>query len=368
MKKTQKIITILMLISILTMSLFISTVNAAVTIASGAENSTVTITRNVNGVTNPVTNTFTYTIAFDSAYGAAAKSGTATNFPTSATVVFNNKAPVSGTATQTGTVDFAGTTFNKVGDYRFTLKETATEDFTKYPLDGAKTYYLYVSVRFAEDDTDGTKMVATVATQGIKDDTKDENATPTPGKKEAVVFESEATFTYITISKQVTGNMGDKSEYFDVTVTIPGTTGDTYLVSGGKYGTPATSETTVTAGTAKTLQIKHNETLTIGIASDGTKKQIPVGTNYTVAETAVEGYETTIDNLTKGTLTTTKTAAAIPTNNQLPATNKVSIVNHYEVATLTGVFFNIMPYVVIAAAVIILIAMVRRSSKNKKED
>ena len=368
MKKTQKIITILMLIAILTMSLFISTVNAAVTIASGAENSTVTITRNVNGVTNPVTNTFTYTIAFDSAYGAAKKSGTATGFPTSTTVVFNNKAPNAGTATQTGTVDFAGTTFNKVGDYRFTLKETATGDSTKYPLDGEKTYYLYVSVRFAEDDTDGTKMVATVAGSGIKNNTNDQNATTNPGTKEAVVFESEATFTYITISKQVTGNMGDKSEYFDVTVTIPGTTGDTYLVSGGKYGTPATSETTVTAGTAKTLQIKHNETLTIGIASDGTKKQIPVGTNYTVAETAVEGYETTIDNLTKGTLTTTKTAAAIPTNNQLPATNKVAIVNHYEVATLTGVFFNIMPYVVIAAAVIILIAMVRRSSKSKKEE
>ena len=115
-------------------------------------------------------------------------------------------------------------------------------------------------------------MVATVATQGISDSTNDERDTEDPGTKEPVVFESEATFTYITISKQVTGNMGDKSEYFDVTVTIPGTTGDTYLVSGGKYGTPATSETTVTAGTAKTLQIKHNETLTIGIASDGTKK------------------------------------------------------------------------------------------------
>lgn len=364
MKKTQKIITILMLISILTMSLFISTVNAAVTIASEAENSTVTITRNVNGVTNPVTNTFTYTIAFDSAYGAAKKSGTATNFPTSATVVFNNKAPNdAGTATQTGIVDFAGTTFNKVGDYRFTLKETATEDSTKYPLDSEKTYYLYVSVRFAEDDTDGTKMVATVGGSGIKNNTNDERTKPNPGTKEAVVFESEATFTYITISKQVTGNMGDKSEYFDVTVTIPGTTGDTYTVSGGSH---ASNPKTVEAGKATVLKIKHNETITIGLS--GTKKQIPVGTKYTVAETAVEGYETTIDNLTKGTLTTTKIAAAIPTNNQLPATNKVSIVNHYEVATLTGVFFNIMPYVVIAAAVIILIAMVRRSSKNKKED
>lgn len=363
MKKTQKIITILTLIAILTMSLFISTVNAAVTIASGAENSTVTITRNVNGVTNPVTNTFTYTIAFDSAYGAAKKSGTATNFPTSATVVFNNKAPNAGTATETGIVDFAGTTFNKVGDYRFTLKETATEDSTKYPLDGEKTYYLYVSVRFAEDDTDGTKMVATVGGSGIKNNTNDERTKPNPGTKEAVVFESEATFTYITISKQVTGNMGDKSEYFDVTVTIPGTTGDTYTVSGGSY---ASNPKTVEAGKATVLKIKHDETITIGLS--GKTKQIPVGTNYTVAETAVEGYETTIDNLTKGTLTTTKTAAEIPETDVLPDANKVSIVNHYEVATLTGVFFNIMPYVVIAAAVIILIAMVRRSSKSKKEE
>lgn len=359
MKKTNKIITIIMLISILTISLFISTVNASVTIGASDSNRTVGITRNVTGVTNNVTNTFTYTIAQDTTYN----SETVTNYPTSTTVVFNNVQPSSGTATQTGTVDFAGATFSKVGDYRFILTETGSTDSTQYPLDNS-TYYLYVSVRYAAGDTNGTQMVATVASQGIKNDTNDVNA-QTPGTKENVVFTSESVFTYITIEKQVTGNMGDKSKYFDITVTVPGT--GTYLVSGGKYGTPATSSTSVTAGSATTLQIKHGETITIGIAADGTTKQIPVGSSYTVAETSAEGYETTIDSLTAGTLTTTKQAAVIPANNQLPATNKVTIVNHYELATLTGVFLNIMPYVIIAAAVIILIALVRRSSKKKEE-
>ena len=350
-------ITIIMLVAILTIGLFISTVNASVTIGASDSNRTVTITRNVNEVTNNVTNTFTYTIAFDSAYGAGANGGTASGFPTSTTVAFNNVAPLSGTATQTGTVDFAGTTFTKVGDYRFTLNETGSTSSTQYPLDNT-TYYLYVSVRYAAGDTDGTQMVATVAGSGISDSSNDENHATDPGTKEAVVFESDSVFTNISITKTVTGNMGDKSHYFTVNVTIPGS--GTYLVSGGQYGTPATSTTTVTAGTATALQIKHGETLTIGLASDGTTNQVPIGVSYTVAETTEQGYTTTIDTVEQSSTTKTSVQAA--------ASNATAIVNRYEVATLTGVFLNIMPYVVMAIAVIILIALIRRSSKNKKEE
>ena len=64
MKKTNKILTtIILVIVMLTMSLFISKVNASVTIASGATASTVVVTKEVTGVTNPVSNTFGYTIA-----------------------------------------------------------------------------------------------------------------------------------------------------------------------------------------------------------------------------------------------------------------------------------------------------------------
>ena len=108
MRKTNKIITIFMLITVLTMSLFISNVNAAATISQGDLNSTVTVTRNVTGVTNPVTNTFGYTITEDSGYNTA---GTVTGSPTISNIVFNGTTPSGGTATETGTVNFAGVSF-----------------------------------------------------------------------------------------------------------------------------------------------------------------------------------------------------------------------------------------------------------------
>ena len=148
--------------------------------------------------------------------------------------------------------------------------------------------------------------------------------------------------------------MGDKSAYFDVAVTVPGDTGATYAVTGGSN---ANNPATITAGTATVLKIKHGETITIG-SSSGTN-QIPVGVNYTIAETAVNGYATTIDSVEQST--------TIKTTVETPSSNATAIVNNYEVATLTGVFLNVMPYVVIAAAVVVLFAMVKRSSKSKKE-
>ena len=348
MKRTNKVIAILMLIALLTMSLFANSVNASATISQGDANSTVTITRNVTGVTNNVTNTFGYTITPDSTYNGTK---TVTGSPTVGNIVFSDVAPNAGTATQTGTVNFAGVTFSDVGDYRFILTETSTTDSTKYPRD-TSTYYLYVSVRYAND---GTTMVATVAGNGIKDNTNDQNAQTNPGTKTAVVFTSGAALTNITITKTVTGNMGDRSKYFDVPVTITGETGETYTVSGGSY---AQNPTSLTSGTQATLKIKHGETITIGVASNGTTKQIPIGASYTVSETQETGYTTQIDSVERSTIT--KTTDADPSN------NGTAIVNNYELATLTGVFFNIMPYILIAGIVLVLIVLLKRSSKKSR--
>jgi len=341
MKKTQKIITILMLIAILTMSLFISKVNAVdATVASPG---TITVTKNVTGVTNPVTNTFGYTIEADTTFNPVA----VTEYPTTASIAFDKVAPKAGTATQSTTLNFSSAKFTKVGDYRFKITETYSTDATNYPIDGSY-YYLYVSVRFDANDTDGTKMTATVVGSGMK------NTTEKPGTKESVIFTTEPKFTNITISKTVSGNMGDKSEYFDVKVKVPGETGAKYAVSGSSN---TSNPTEITAGTETTLKIKHGDTITIGLS--GTTKQIPVGVDYTVAETVPEGYTTTIDGKTVNPATKTTV--------EEPASNATAIVNNYEAGVLTGVFFNVMPYVVIALAVIILIAMVRRSSKKKEE-
>ncbi len=343
MKRTRKIITLIMLIAILVMSLGINTSNAAVTIANNATNRTVPITRNVTGVTNKVNNTFGYTITPDTTYNG---DKTVTNYPTTLSIPFTNVTPTSGTATQTVNLDFAGTTFSAVGDYRFKIKETSSTDENQYPKDTAE-YYLYVSVRYADDN--GT-MVATVATQGIKNSTNDEN---NGGTKTAVVFTSQAQLTYITISKTVTGNMGDRNKYFEVPVTITGATGETYTVSGGSF---QNNPTTVASGTQATIKIKHGETITIGKSGD--IKQIPIGADYTVAENAETNYTTQIDAANQSSVSKETVSN--------PASNHTSIVNNYELSVLTGVFFSIMPYIILALFVLLLLLLVKRSSKRKE--
>jgi len=347
MKKLNKILTILTLVIVmLSMSLIMGKVEAAITIANNAENRTVTVRRNVNDAANNVTNTFGYTIVPDNTYNAANVPGyengvTVTNSPASLSIAFSNVAPTDGTATATNNIDFAGTTFTKPGNYRFKITETSSTNPTTYPVSNEEDY-VYVEVRYDTNDN----LVATVLTQG----TVGSGTT-----KEAVIFDGSVSPTYISISKRVTGNMGDREKYFDVNVTVAGTTGTTYTVEGGSY---ASNPSTVTAGTQTTLKIKHGETITIGYVTSTTTSQVPIGAQYTVTEPAVTNYTTTVDSGN----TNTKTSNAV----ENPANNATAIVNNYEVAALTGIFYNIIPYAIIAAVVLILIAIIRKSSKRKE--
>ena len=341
LKIVQKI-TIALLVAIVVLASFLmGNVFASVTIANGDSNSTVVVTRNVTGVTNSVTNTFGYTITQDTSYNNT----TVTGYPSTLSIAFDGTETItSNTVTKSATLNFAGATFTDVGDYRFIITETSSTNSTKYPT-ASETYYLYVSVRYDENLDDGT-MIATVASTGIEGSTTYDSAS-----KESVVFEEGTNLTNISISKTVTGNMGDKSQYFDVTVTVVGESGETYAVSGGSYaGNPAT----VSANTATVLKIKHGETITIG-ASSGVN-QIATGVSYTVAEAAVTNYTTTIDG--NEVATTTKTTVATAANNE------TEIVNDYDSAVLTGIFYNVMPFVAIFAGVIILIIVLKKSSRK----
>ena len=192
-------------------------------------------------------------------------------------------------------------------------------------------------------------MEATVAAQGIKNST-----TYDASSKENVKFTTSTELTNISISKEVTGNMGDRNKTFTLTVNITGENGETYAVTGGA-GNPAT----VTANTNTTLYIKNGETITIGSSSG--VNQIAVGTSYTIAETAVTNYTTTIDGSERTNNSITKTTVATPAN------NLTEIVNDYNLPPLSGVFFNIMPYVAIAAVVLFLFIILKRNSKKREE-
>lgn len=164
MKKKSIFLIILVSIAFMMMSIFSVKVNAATVNITGGltEGKAVSpITRTVTGVTNPVTNTFTYTIEQVKDQDKYAKDG-CTGAPTSATVEFNATAPVDGTATATGNIDFSSTTFSKAGDYLFKVTETGSTDTTNYPLDKS-TYYVVVHVT-NKVDSNGNATEDLVAT------------------------------------------------------------------------------------------------------------------------------------------------------------------------------------------------------------
>ena len=148
----------------------------------------------------------------------------------------------------------------------------------------------------------------------------------------------------LSVSKTVTGNMGDKSLYFDfeVTFTAP-TTGTAQDVVGapvtitGATGPSDTENPTTIATTewssgsvTKTFKLKDGDTLTF--------ENLPAGVEYTVTETAVTGYTTTKSG-DSGTIAANATSTAAFTN------DKTADID-------TGISLDSLPYILIVAVVL----------------
>ena len=94
----------------------------------------------------------------------------------------------------------------------------------------------------------------------------------------------------ITISKTVQGNAADENKYFTFVVNVSGEEGADYTV----YGADANSgsDAVCVANTDCTIKLKNGQSVRIGY--DGTNKQIPVGSVYTITETEEDGYTTRV--------------------------------------------------------------------------
>ena len=193
-------------------------------------------------------------------------------------------------------------------------------------------------------DTDGTLSVNNYILH---------NGTGVPGDGDEGAYNDKATGftnTYatqnVTLTKQVEGNMGDKSKDFTFTVTITSAGGaKTYTIDGADAGTITTTkqgDTEVYTGSA-TVELCDDETVTI--------KGLSVGDTYQIIETAVDGYET------KYTTSGQDSAAATSGNDTgaLTTTNSTAVIfyNISDASTPTGIVMDIAPYillVVVAAA------------------
>lgn len=312
-------------------------------------NNRVTLRRNVTGVTNPVTNTYTYTISPKSNY---TQPGTATTVPSSATIAFNGVTPTSGTATQTAVIDLASVDFSKVGDYIYTVTETASSNSTNYPVDSTNSYDIQISVRYQVDANNVPNNNVYLATVSIKNNTNSSKVTE-------AVWTSGTTYTYIEATATTTGNMAEKEECFEYTIDIPaenGVAGSFVIDIVPATGTSACtgSASSVTAGTPATIKLKHGDTVHVGY--NGGAYQLPAGAKYTITKTnSGDEYIEKFDS-TNGS-TTTKTAVAVSNtscdeNNEdgegcFSKNNVTNIENNKQASPLTGVITNFWFYLML---------------------
>lgn len=235
----------------------------------------------------------------------------------------------------TGTITIQLPPYEKVGIYKYTLEEEAGST-------AGVTYYgneikLVVTV---VNDGAGKVRVAAVHTEAEKANGGFDSITKGEGGK-SDTFANTYKANELEVSKDVTGNMGDKEKLFQfhVTFTKKSTEDAPELI---KYE-DATGKHTIAFGTngKATVDFKLKDDSELHFTN------IPEGVSYTVWEDsyATDGYKTYIgsetedneDSSAEGTATTEKAA--------------VAFINHKGGDVDTGVILDNAPYILMLAVV-----------------
>ena len=220
--------------------------------------------------------------------------------------------------------------FSAPGIYRYTVSEVkGNYEGVQYD-ETTKNFDVYVN-------SDGDVYAYTFTDAGVED-----------GKDDGVFtnkYDENTGLGDLKITKEVTGNQGNKSQEFTFTIGVDGADGEQYHVV---YG----SENTVVelnSGETKEIQLSDGETATIyGLSASDV---------YTVTEAdySSQGYDTTINEQDTNTVTGT-----------LGDADEIKVVNEKEATTPTGIVTDIAPYVImVAAAVVLGFAFLRKRSYNK---
>lgn len=313
--------------------------------ATYTDMSTVTLTINYNetndGSTSPAED-LSFTISNTSVTDAASGVDTA-SMPTPTLGTVSYAEGDAGDTDMTKTLTITLPSYTSVGIYTYTITQTAGNK--------AGVSYWASDIRLVVtvvQDTNGLLRVAAVHTEGGEGEKSD-----------------DITNTYsagsLAITKTVTGNMGDRSKYFAVNVTLTGEAGKTYAasytVTGGTKlvnGTDDATASTISIGTPATFYLKHGETFTIS--------NLPYGVTYTVTEenyTAEEdgGYDTPA--YTYSDAGTTKTVDS--------SSETVGITNNKGAIVDTGISLDSLPYIlllVISLTGAVVFIVKRRSSRE----
>lgn len=292
----------------LTLVLGISTVAFAETTSAGPTLDKEYARTNPN-TTSPA-ETFAFTIAPLSVAHAAAGITTANMpVPTLGTATFE-----AGGAGTTVPFDVTLPDYSSVGIYKYTIQETAGN--TAGVTYAAAPLTLTVTVTQGEDGLETHTNINTTGSDKI----------------------SKITNTYsagaLTVSKEVTGNLGDRQKAFDITVTFTAPAGKEVKESitygnGQSIAPSAWANGTATA----TISLKHGESISFA--------NIPYGVTYSVVEAdyTSEGYQQAV-------YTTSDEHTTIDT-----VEDTVMITNHKEAGIDTGISLDNISYILMLVLV-----------------
>ena len=216
--------------------------------------------------------------------------------------------------------------FSAPGIYRYTVSEVkGNYEGVQYD-ETTKNFDVYVN-------SDGDVYAYTFTDAGAED-----------GKDDGVFtnkYDENTGLGDLKITKEVTGNQGNKSQEFTFTIGVTGAEGEQYHVV---YGNNETAE--LTSGQTAKITLTDGETATIyGLSASD---------QYTVTEDdySAQGYTTTINKATTSTVTGT-----------LADAKEINVVNDKNATTPTGIVTDVAPYVImVAAAVILGFAFLRKRS------
>lgn len=226
-------------------------------------------------------------------------------------------------------------TYDHVGKFEYTLQEVAgnTAGVT-YRLDTIK---LVVSVI-----NDGTIRVAGVHTENEG------------GQKSSSFSDNKYAANTLTVSKYVSGNMGDKNTYFQFELSLePGTaTGrknfaESYAIDYAKATSNKNTTKNISVnGTSVKFWLKSGESISIA--------NLPEGVEWTVKELDAEGHPVA-NGATNGVYTVSVDGAtgSIVAAGATDTDNKASFTNNHEGTPDMGVILDNAPYIALLAIVAI---------------
>lgn len=241
-------------------------------------------------------------------------------------------------ATQDVSIDFSNVVFSAPGIYRYIVTETPST-YSGITNDKTTTRTLDVYVGYKEGSETELQVTNYVLHEGLENPN---SAIKSNG------FTNTYTTNNLTLTKNVTGNQGNRDKYFEFTVNITdAVAGTVYTVDLPDTDNDEKNKSTITVGETGTVEAKYylkdNQSIVIQGLTAATKYKI-TETNYNN-----DGYTTTY-TLDSESAVTGNTFDVKTMGN---ASHTVIFTNTKDGVVPTGILFETAPYLILGVVVIV---------------